>query len=87
MHEIDQNPGCYATLAGMSPCSSRVSSGKCLHDIPIDFVRLLREKHYLPHIVVHVGAADLCGFKIDKLDTLDTCNAVPPEGYLEHTTI
>ena len=68
MYEIDQNPGCYPTLAGLSPRSSRVSSGKCLHDIPINFVRLLREKHYLPHIVVvHVGAADLCGFKIDKL--------------------
>ena len=48
MHEIDRNPGCYPTLSDMSPHSSRVSSGKHLHDIPIDFVRLLREKHYLP---------------------------------------
>ena len=68
MHEIDRNPGYYPTLTGMSPRSSRVSSGKHLHDIPIDFVRLLRENRYVPHIVVvHVGAADLCGFKIDKL--------------------
>ena len=66
--QIDRNPGYYPTLAGMSPHSSRVSSEKCLYDIPIDFVRFLREKRYLPHIVVvHVGAANLCGFKIDKL--------------------
>ena len=71
MDEIDGNPRNYPTLTGLSPCSSRVSSGKQLHDISIDFAGLLKRKCYLPYIVVmHIGAANLNFFS--KLIYCDT---------------
>ena len=69
MHaELERHPGDYPILNGFAPITSRAWSGRRFQQIPFDLASLLEAEQCVPHaVLVHVGASDLCYYKLPKL--------------------